>query len=223
MKNNFQKGSVAPLVILIVVILIAGGLYLWMKGRTDIGSANINKTLLPSQSTSSSTTTNSTASTSPANDISQYKGKPYILYMSALEGSVGTTVELRGVNLIDYQNDQYLMIENAKGQTASLGHGNPEGIADTRGWTIMKFTIPDKACMKIVDKNGKCNAGWLQITPGEYVLYVTDVRGSASDKVQASNKVKFTVIPNNPPQPLVSILLPNRGETFSDNFINITN
>ena len=112
-----------------------------------------------------------------------------ITSISKSSGRIGDTIEIKGTNLLDARGDQNLRIMNSKGEDASLG---PIEITRVDGYDIMSFTLTNDKCKEFgSDRGGPCMSDSMDITPGEYNIYVKSVLDNFE-----SNKIKFTVVEN---------------------------
>jgi hypothetical protein len=81
-------------------------------------------------------------------------------------GPVGTKVLLRGTGFTETAN------------TVHFGPGSTGGLSSSQGGTRITYVIPESAgpC----DQNPRCMLATLEVTPGLYPIYVSNVRGSSN-------------------------------------------
>ena len=109
---------------------------------------------------------------------------PIIQSISPASGSIGTIIELSGINLAGFEGDLDAIIENSKGETAYLN-----GIgAVPRDDKKIRVKIDSKICKKNNSYTGDTCTSYLTITPGVYYIYT-------SPWGNISNKVEFKVTP----------------------------
>lgn len=125
--------------------------------------------------------------------------------ISKTSGAIGDVIEVRG-NLLDRRGDQNLRIMNSKEEDAQL----TTDITRANGEVVMTFTLADKECKEFgSDRGGPCMSDSMQITPGEYSIYVKSILENSE-----SNKVKFTVTANTSIKPSITVIYPNGKETL---------
>ncbi len=166
--------------VVIVVILLIGGLYLYKA------SAPIDKNIPSPQTTTSPDLPKcSNGATNPPHcNADLPMPVPHIDSMTPTSGPIGTTIEIKGRNLAGFEGDLDAYIENEKGETAFL-----PGIGSVpREDQTIRVKIGEKICTKNTGYSGNPCSSYLTVTPGIYSIY------SAPYGVM-SNKVQFTVTP----------------------------
>lgn len=107
---------------------------------------------------------------------------PHITSISQSSGPIGTILEIKGENLAGFEGDLDAMIENIKGEPASLS-----GIGSVpRENKTIRVKIESKICKVNTSYKGGSCPEYLEITPGIYFIY-------ANPWGNISNKVQFTV------------------------------
>ena len=118
------------------------------------------------------------------NSHAEESKSPIIQSISPASGSIGTIIELSGINLAGFEGDLDAIIENSKGETAYLN-----GIGTvSRDDKKIRVKIDSKICKKNNSYTGDICTSYLTITPGVYYIYT-------SPWGNISNKVEFKVTP----------------------------
>lgn len=160
------------LFILILLIIIAGGVYLYVKSDLRKGVQPI--TINPNSTTTTSTNENSTSTGTTT---------PVIRNISRTSGPTGLVIELEGDNLAGFEGDLDAWIVNSQGEKAFLpGIGSVPRIDQT-----IRVKIESKLCKTNNSYSGLACKEYLNITPGLYTIYT-------SPWGIDSNKVQFTVV-----------------------------
>lgn len=157
------------LFILILLIIIAGGVYLYIKSDQWKGvqpiTINLNSTTTSPQAEVVSTTT------------------PTIASISQTSGPVGIVIEIKGNNLAGFEGDLDAWIENSKGEKAFLpGIGSVPRVDQ-----IIRVKIESRLCKTNNSYSGLVCKEYMNIIPGVYTIYT-------SPWGIDSNKVQFTVV-----------------------------
>jgi hypothetical protein len=134
------------------------------------------------------------------------KTKPSVSSIIPDSGSLGTSVELKGYNLLSNRGEQNIVIENSNGDKAYLGFGNTTHLNISEKYVSMKFDLSEKVCKDFATDAGLPCKSWMAIVPGEYKIYVI----GPSYEFFTSNKVNFTIINSS-----LKIISPNGGETYN--------
>lgn len=199
MKNS-QKGFIVPVLLVIITLLvIGGGVYVYRDKKSEVPLVETEtqqsgqnqqqtNTQTPPVTIQQNPTSNKPANVVPTTDTAT----PIITSISQSSGPIGTTVELKGYNLLDNRGDQNLIIENSKGEASSFGFGNPEHLNLSEKYVSMKFTLNEKVCKQWGTDAGLPCKDWMIIIPGEYRIYVAGISNGAGTNM-VSNVVKFTV------------------------------
>lgn len=117
--------------------------------------------------------------------LNQESSNLKITSISRTSGTIGDVIKVRG-SLLDVRGDQNLRIMNSKGENAQL----TTEITRENGEVVMSFVLKEKECMEFgSDRGGQCIGEFMNITPGEYSIYVKSILENSE-----SNKVKFIVI-----------------------------
>ncbi len=206
MKTNFQKGYVVPLVIAIVVLAIAGGVY-YISTKSSVSSVGSVEDLSSVQEASSTQIIGGDRdahgclgpagylwseqkqqcvrpweenASSTSNDPAE--PQPVITSISPSSGPIGTTIELKGNNLAGFEGDLNAWIENSNGEKAFL-----MGIGSVpRADATIRVKIEGQLCKEDLSYKGGTCTSFMKITPGTYSIYTIPWS-------KISNKVKFTV------------------------------
>lgn len=173
MKNN-QKGFIVPIVIIIIVIVVIYFLaHVYQSKKTD--SPVVINSNLPAQ------TSTSTA-------------QPSITSISTTSGSIGSVIELKGYNLIDVRGDQNIIIENSNKETASFGFGDVTHLDLSKKFSSIKFTLAAKVCNQLGTDAGLPCKTWMNIIPGQYKIYIDNIRNEVGGQISKSNVMNFIVV-----------------------------
>lgn len=177
MKNK-QSGFAIPLLIIIVALLvIGGGVYVYLN-KESINSSPVACTMEAKQCPDGSyvgrTGLNCEFVCPELDDT-----KPIITSISQSSGSIGTVIELKGNNLAGFEGDLDAWIENSKGEIAFL-----PGIGSTpRDDQTIKVKIESKLCKTNNTYSGLPCESYLDINSGVYNIY-TLPWGKMSNKIQ---------------------------------------
>lgn len=191
------KGFVIPLLLLVIVMLISVGAYVYLQSKLPIVSdesvspvactadakqcsdgSYVGRTGPNCEFVCPEVATNTGTSTS----TSTY---PVINSIKPNFGPIGTVIELRGTDLTGFEGDLDAVIENSKGETAVMAGMN----SFTVDKNLIKVKIESKICKTNNSYSGLPCESYLSIAPGIYNIY-------AFPWGKESNKVQFTVSSN---------------------------
>lgn len=102
---------------------------------------------------------------------------PAITSISPKSGPIGTTIEIKGQNLLGFESDANAWLENVNGERGYIG--------EVVSYNPLRLKIGSKLCMNNTSGIGVCNS-YLTITPGKYKL-------TAEPYGVKSNTVEFTI------------------------------
>jgi hypothetical protein len=145
MKNNSQKGFIAPLLLVIIALLvIVGGVYVYQNKKAE--APIVHTQILPFL-----TDTNKSSIDSIFPSI----------------GAVGTDVEIRGKNLNGFEGSTYLYFVKENGE---IGYITANSYLPA-GATLLKFTLPEEMCTKNMGESDLPCPSFITVTPGVYKVY----------------------------------------------------
>ncbi|MCX6718983.1 MAG: IPT/TIG domain-containing protein [Candidatus Taylorbacteria bacterium] len=192
MKTN-NKGSIIPVVIAAIAVLIVGGVYLVMKNK-PISASDVNPIVVPVASNSTAQDSGaSNASTSTSQNQDQTEAVPVITSITPSSGPIGTVVTIQGKNLSGFEGDLKAYFVRKDGDIITLTDTFGD-YTKTAGNTIkVSVKIP---CPAPGGYRGNtsivlspCDSTSSELAPGNYEVY-------AKPWGKESNRVKFTVTSN---------------------------
>jgi hypothetical protein len=206
--RNLEKGSIVPLIVAVVAILVLGGVYYTSKKTGNIANDtsgnvsqnNANQNLVGNDRDAHGCigsagyswseqeqkcvrpweeNASSSTSTNSSNSQNENEPTPVITSISPTSGPIGTVVEIKGNNLAGFEGDLDAWIQNSKGEVAFL----PRIGSVPRADQTIKVKIDSQLCKENNGYSGKPCSSYMTIRPGVYSIY-TQPWGKMSNKVQ---------------------------------------